>query len=284
MGFFNWVFYIFCGFFLFVFLYLIKNKFKINNFQSIVFSLLYMLIISGICSKYGFNRLNINVFLIFVFEMVFKIIYYSYFLEEDFFVREDNNLVYYGVLIIIGYLLNMYFINKVNYVFLSSEDLRIVTWFIMLLFLYQFFKDNEIFNKVESNNTKRIINEQSIYISYAKMKSKYKDDIKYDNKDINNILYSIMIYENFKRPKFFRNIDNFRYRFDGGVKKLGIMQVESNKFVSDVESIEIVYKKIKKLFDKYTVKNKSDINKILSSYDKENYKDIINIYDKISKF
>ena len=284
MGFINWLFYIICGLFLFIFLYLLKNKFKINNFQSIVFSLLYMFLIAGFCTKYGFGKLNINIFLIFVFEMVFKIIYYSYVIEKDFFDRNDNNILYYIVLIILGYLFNIYFINKVNYVFLSSEDIRIIIWLIMFLFLYQFFKDNDFFKKVESSNSKRTISDQGIYVSYAKLKSKYNDYINSDNKIISNIMYSIMIYENYKRPKFFRSIDNFKYRFDGGAKKFGIMQVESKKFIGDLESIDIVYKKINKLYDKNTVKRKTDVNKIISSFDKENSEDIIYIYDKISKF
>ena len=283
MGFFNWIFYIICGLFLFIFIFILKNKFKINNFQSMVFSLLFILIISGICSKYGFSKLNINIFLIFVFEMIFKIIYYSYFLEDDFFDKEENNVLYYVVLIILGYILNIYFINKASYIFLSSDDLRIVIWFIMLLFLYQFFKDNEFFKKVEVNNNKKIISDQKIYVSYARMKSIYNKDINYE-KDINDILYSIMIFENYRRPKFLRNIDNFRYRFDGGVKRLGIMQVKTKKFISDLESIDIVYKKINKLYTKYTVKNKTDIKKIINDYDKEHSDEIIIIYDKISKF
>ena len=283
MGFFNWIFYIICGLFLFIFIFILKNKFKINNFQSMVFSLLFILIISGICSKYGFSKLNINIFLIFVFEMIFKIIYYSYFLEDDFFDKEENNVIYYVVLIILGYILNIYFINKASYIFLSSDDLRIVIWFIMLLFLYQFFKDNEFFKKVEVNNNKKILNDQRIYVSYARMKSIYNKDINYE-KDINDILYSIMIFENYRRPKFLRNIDNFRYRFDGGVKRLGIMQVKTKKFISDLESIDIVYKKINKLYTKYTVKNKTDIKKIINDYDKEHSDEIIIIYDKISKF
>ena len=284
MGFVNWIFYIICGFFLFIFLYILKNKFKINNFQSIVFSLLFMLIIAGICTKYGFSKLNVNIFLVFVFEMVFKIIYYSYFLDDDFFDKEENNILYYVVLIIIGYILNIYFVNKVNSVFLSSEDIRIITWLVMFLFLYQFLRDNDFFKKVEVNNSKKILSDQRIYINYAKLKSSYNAFINYDNKDINNILYSIMIFENNRRPKFLRGIDNFRYRFDGGVKKLGIMQVETKRFISDIESIDIVYKKINKLYDKYTNKNKTDFNKVISSYDKENCNEIIYIFDKISKF
>ena len=284
MGFINWFFYVICGLFLFIFLYILRNKVKINNFQSIAFSLLYMLVIAGICSKYGFNKLNINIFLIFVFEMVFKIIYYSYVLEEDFFDRGEKNISYYILLIIVGYLFNIYFINRVSFVFLSSEDIRIITWLVMFLFLYQFFKDNDFLNKIESSNNKKTIRDQNIYVSYAKLKSKYLEDVNYDNKDINNILYSIMIFENYRRPKFLRNIDNFRYRFDGGAKRLGIMQVNSKKFISDVESIDIVYKKILKLYEKNTVKNKTDINKIITNYDKDNSEDIIYIYDKISKF
>ena len=284
MGFINWIFYIICGLFLFIFLYILKNKFKINNFQSIVFSLLFMIVISGICTKYGFSKLNINIFLIFVFEMVFKIIYYSYFLDDDFFDKEENNIIYYVVLIVLGYIFNIYFINKVNTVFLSSEDIRIITWLIMFLFLYQFFKDNDFFKKVEANNSKKILTDQRIYVSYAKLKSYYNAFIDYDNKDINNLLYSIMIFENYRRPKFLRSIDNFRYRFDGGVKKLGIMQVETKRFISDIESIDLVYRKISKLYEKYTTKNKTDFNKIIGSYNKDSSEEILYIYDKISKF
>ena len=236
------------------------------------------------CSKYGFNRLNINIFLVFVFEMIFRLVYYSYILEKDFFDKSENNLMYYVILIILGYLLNMNFINKVSYVFLSSEDLRIITWFVMFIFIYQFLKDNEMFKKVEVKDERRPLSDQGIFVSYARLKSKYNKDINYENKDICNIMYAIMIYENYKRPKFYRNIDNFRFRFDGGAKKLGIMQVETKRFISDDESIELVYKKISKLCDKYTVKKKIDVNKVITSYDKEDADKIINIYEKISEF
>ena len=178
----------------------------------------------------------------------------------------------------------MNFINKVSYVFLSSEDLRIITWFVMFIFIYQFLKDNEMFKKVEVKDERKPLSDQGIFVSYARLKSKYNKDINYENKDICNIMYAIMIYENYKRPKFYRNIDNFRFRFDGGAKKLGIMQVETKRFISDDESIELVYKKISKLCDKYTVKKKIDVNKVITSYDKEDADKIINIYEKISEF
>ena len=100
MGLFNWLFYILCGLFLFVFLLLFRRKFRISNFQSIVFSILFMLIISGFCSKYGFNRLNINIFLVFVFEMIFRLVYYSFLLEKYFFDKSLYNVMYYFILLV----------------------------------------------------------------------------------------------------------------------------------------------------------------------------------------
>ena len=53
-----------------------------------------------------------------------------------------------------------------------------------------------------------------------------------------------MIYRNSKRSKILRNYDYFMFRMNGKVRKLGIMQVETKRFISDIESIDLVYKKI----------------------------------------
>ena len=57
------------------------------------------------------------------------------------------------------------------------------------------------------------------------------------------------------------------------------------KIIKDLNFIEtLIYKKISKLCDKYTVKKKIDVNKVITSYDKEDADKIINIYEKISEF
>ena len=121
----------------------------------------------------------------------------------------------------------------------------------------------------------------SILNNYAKFKYAYYDECDNENKDISNILYAIMIYEDNKRNKFLRRIDNFKYKINGKKSKLGIMQVESKKFISDSESIELVSKKIIKIYNSIKKKN---INSVFDKYYGYNNEDVKYIFEIIKKF
>ena len=282
MGLIGWIIYIVLGIILFIIIKYIENKYKINRREWLIFSIIIMLLFAGILVRLGINYTS-DIFLIFVFMMLTDIFYNSYILEQDFFSKEDKNIYYYILLIIIGFIINQEFINRVEEVFLTGEDLRLIIWFLAIIYLYKF----SISKNILSNNkeTTKFISKDSILISYVKLKEKYYDECNYDNKDISNIIYSIMIYENKKRSKLLRKIDNFNYKINGGSKKLGIMQVESKKFITDSESINITYKKITKLYDKYNKKKDKNISfKVLDDYLKEESNNVKYIYEVIKKF
>ncbi len=263
MGLIGWLIYIILGIILFIIIKHIENKYKINRREWLIFSIIIMLLFAGILVRLGINYTS-DIFLIFVFMMLTDIFYNSYILEQDFFSKEDKNIYYYILLIIIGFIINQEFINRVEEVFLTGEDLRLIIWFLAIIYLYKF----SISKNILSNNkeTTKFISKDSILISYVKLKEKYYDECNYDNKDISNIIYSIMIYENKKRSKLLRKIDNFNYKINGGSKKLGIMQVESKKFITDSESINITYKKITKLYDRYNKKKDKNVSINLLKY------------------
>ena len=282
MGLIGWLIYIILGIILFIIIKHIENKYKINRREWLIFSIIIMLLFAGILVRLGINYTS-DIFLIFVFMMLTDIFYNSYILEQDFFSKEDKNIYYYILLIIIGFIINQEFINRVEEVFLTGEDLRLIIWFLAIIYLYKF----SISKNILSNNkeTTKFISKDSILISYVKLKEKYYDECNYDNKDISNIIYSIMIYENKKRSKLLRKIDNFNYKINGGSKKLGIMQVESKKFITDSESINITYKKITKLYDKYNKKKDKNVSiKVLDDYLKEESNNVKYIYEVIKKF
>lgn len=282
MGLIGWIIYIILGIILFIIIKYIENKYKINRREWLIFSIIIMLLFAGILVRLGINYTS-DIFLIFVFMMLTDIFYNSYILEQDFFSKEDKNIYYYILLIIIGFIINQEFINRVEEVFLTGEDLRLIIWFLAIIYLYKF----SISKNILSNNkeTTKFISKDSILISYVKLKEKYYDECNYDNKDISNIIYSIMIYENKKRSKLLRKIDNFNYKINGGSKKLGIMQVESKKFITDSESINITYKKITKLYDRYNKKKDKNVSiKVLDDYLKEESNNVKYIYEVIKKF
>lgn len=283
MGLIGWIIYIVLGIILFIIINYIDIKYKINRREWLILSIIFMLVFAGILVRLGINYTS-DIFLVFVFMMLADIFYNSYILEQDFFSKEDKNIYYYILLIIIGFIINQEFINKVEEVFLTGEDLRLIIWLLVIIYLYKFSISKNILSTNIKESTK-FISKDSILISYVKLKEKYYEECNYDNKDISNIIYSIMIYENKKRSKLLRKIDNFNYKINGGIKKLGIMQVESKKFITDSESINITYKKITKLYDKYNKKKDKNISfKVLDDYLKEESNNVKYIYEVIKKF
>ncbi len=282
MGVTCWLFYIFLGFLFFFILTFLENKYSITKIEKLVFSIIMLMISSGFCYKFSMKYTE-NIFLVFVFLLIVDVIYSSYFVEKDFFDRNEKNISYYVFLIFIGFVINQEFINQVNQVFLTGKDFRIILWFLSFIFLYSFFKDKKILSQVSNN--KKQISPEYILIQYAKLKYRYYDECYSDIQNISNILYAIMIFQNSRRGKMLRNYDYLLFRLNGNKRCLGIMQIESSKFLTDCESIEVARKKVEKIYAR-KAKGKKNVSpqEVISSYDKENYLEILNIFDVIQKF
>lgn len=278
-----WLGYIFFGFILFLLTNYGENKKGISSSQRLVFTIIYLLIIAGIVSSLGFTNFNTNIFVVTVFELFIRIIYYSYILEKDFFDRGSDRFKLSLAITAFSFVVNQFFINKVSNVFLSYDDLRIVVWLVVIYYIYMYISTYEKKHLIEASSDKNI-GKELIVVSYAKLKLKYDEDIKIDNNNLRLVLYSIMIFSNYNRPKFFRKMDNVIFRINSNKRKLGIMQVDSKKFITDSESIEIVCKKIEKLVGKNKLGKGYNYLKLFESYDKNNSEQLYSIFEEIRKF
>ena len=174
--------------------------------------------------------------------------------------------------------------HRVDQVCLSGRDFRIIIWFLLFIFFYFFFKNRNILQDTVSK-TNHLISREMVLVQYVKLKDQYYDDLHCDEKEISNLLLAIMILENQRRGRILRKFDYFTFRLNGGKKKLGIMQVESKQFITDQESIEIVYKKLDKLFHKDGKNNKKiKVEEVIEKYSKEDASKIQDIFDIIRKF
>lgn len=283
MGLFGWILYIVFGIITFFIISFIENKYSLTKLHKLIFSNICMIIIAGVLCEFD-GYYTDNIFLLFVFMMITDVFYSNYFTGRDFFDREEKKIYYYILLVISGFIINQEFINRVNQVFMTGEDLRLILWFLIIIFLYKFMVNNNILGESLKNNNKKM-SVDSVLVSFAKLKHKFYDECLYDNKDISNMVYTIMIYENNRRSKLVRNIDNFKFKINGDKRRLGIMQVESKKFITDSESIEIVHKKINKLYDKAKSSKNKDISSfVFDSYSKNDSESLKYIYDIICKF
>ena len=276
----NLAYYLIFGLILFFIINYIKMKDKsIKNFLPII--LIYIIIISGIIAN---KDINTNIFLVVVVEFFIRLI--SNLLSND----NDDNLRFiyeYVLYIVMSLIINNVFINKVDNIFLGGESLKIVVWILIILYLYQNIKiiDNPVI--IEEKPIDNSKYREYIVINYAKFKNLYNNEIDTDNSLLKNLLYAIMIYEDKKRNKYLRAIDNL---FIGKINKLykvGIMQVPSKIYLTDVESIKIVENKLIKIYNKYLIADElTMVNKILKDYYKDDLivNNVTYIYNVINNF
>ena len=281
MGIIGWILYIVFSMIGFLLLLFIDKKYHITKVDKIILSLLYLFLIAGIFYRLKWNYTE-SIFVIFIFFFVIDLIYYHTILDKDFFQKEERNVFYYVVLLILGFFFNQEFINRVNDIFLSGEEIRLLIWTGIIFFIYRFAKEKDIFNRVNVS-TNSSINEESIMISYAKLKVQYHELLDSEDKDLQTLMYAFMIYYNNSRNKLFRQIDNLKLKIHGSKRRLGIMQVEVDHVISDSLSIEMALDKIKKNYKKSSSK-KIKIKDAIHAYDMENEKEIESIFDILLKF
>lgn len=263
--------YLLLGFISFLLILLLKNKFNITKIQSFIFSLFFILIYASI-----FSGIKKYIFVNLIFQFLYDFIYITYILEEDFFDKTNKYTSYYIFLIVIGLIINNTYINKVEQVFLTGEDIRLILWFLIILFLYKFIKDNKIFESTNSSS----INTDYIINSYTKLRKRYLDDIDIKDKNLELIIYSIMIFNNRKRNNLLRSIDNIIFKYNNKKRKLSIMQIETNNYITDIDGINIVTKDIKKIIGK----KKSDNNYIEAINKYCDNEEIITIFNTLKNF
>ena len=135
-------------------------------------------------------------------------------------------------------------------------------------------------NNVIKNTVKLRIYQEKAKELFIRKNIHVKDDMRF-------LIYALMIYENYKRPSIFRQLDYFRYQFDHIPKKQGIMQIDSKKILSDVESIELIEKKLERLQQQKKAKknmiNSSDLLKGLGKK-KEEIVQIEGVYQYLKEF
>ena len=280
MSLFTLVAYCVLGLLSFVVLYLLRSKYKISRLYNTIFSILMFLVYASILDYLKLDYMNSNLFIVFIFQFIFDFIYTTYVLEEDFFNKREANTLYYFILMILGLLLNNHYINKVENVFLSGEDIRLLIWGFIFVFIYKFIQEENIFEK--SYNTNKLLDEANIITMFTRLRRRYLDDIKVKDMTLELAIYSIMIFNNNKRSSFVRNIDNIIFKINGRKRKLGIMQIESGTFISDIQSIDIVTNDLKKIIGKKS--GAGVVESAISKYMGEDNLEVLEIYNTLKNF
>jgi len=259
------------------------NKRNISTIQKVLIPVIYIVVLSGLCSE-----IKSNIYLVVVFEIILHNFYINNILNKEILTNKKENFINFIISIVLSICIYDYYISEVDYIFPLASEFRSLLWFLIVIFIYNLFKDN--IKNVENTKKTSFIDRKREYVvvMYAKFKNKYYRLIKSKDIIVNKLVYAIMIYENYKNPVLYRKFNVIKNRFIKKDTKYGIMQVESDKELDDEKSIKLVISKLEKDYIKIDKKIKdADKLKILlkEKYSNEEYiNDIIDIYNEIIEF
>lgn len=277
------------AFFLFLILNYFENKEdKNNNINHIIIPSIYIIVLSGVFSSLKWTSLNENIFMVIVFELIIRLIYVKSILKREVLVNNKYYFTIYLFAILFGVIIDFNIISKVDTVIPSAESILPGLWLLIIIFVYSLLKDKLTLKFIQDKKKFTDKLGEYVVVSYARLKSKYNKVVNNKNKEINRIIYSIMIYENYKNPLFMRKLDALLVKYGTEPTELGIMQVKTNKVITDEESIKIASTKINKIYEK-EVKSKlteQNLKIILKKYKNDDIfiEEVNDIYNKLKSF
>lgn len=120
-------------------------------------------------------------------------------------------------------------------------------WIIILIFLYNLINNIHVPNNGAEKRKYNYVKNTFTHLkkNYAEIVDSYSSNVRFQQ-----IVYSIMLHENFNRPKLFRIIEYINSLFRKG-GTYGIMQVKSNQVLTDSESVKLGMNILFENFKKY---------------------------------
>lgn len=250
-----------------------------NKINKLIIPSVYTIIISALVPT-----VKENIFLIVIFEIFIRNFYISNIINR----QNETGPISFIIESILSIGLSLfvynYFIGQVDTVIPNPEDIKSFVWFLIILYvvyLYSISTKNKI--KKEKATITKIRTEKTI-MQYAKFKNKYASVVNSKNNLINNLVYAIMIFHDYKTPKLYRNINAYIGAVTKKETKYGIMQTSSYNRLSDEESIRITIDTLEKSFKNIKTKTTDKLDILLSTYNNEEKSQIINIYNEINDF
>ena len=200
--------------------------------------------------------------------------------------RNPYSFYRYLFFVLFVYLLNRGFIDKLDFIFPTLGELKILIWIMVLFYLHWYFK--KFLRDKRNKRMISLVKDDYLMIQYVHLKNTYGKNICPKDKSNQSLIYAILLYEVNRRPFILRKMDIILYRLDGLSRKFGVMQIKANRVISDEESIKRGIKRI----DMISKNLSSDIKKekrrrmILERYHySERERDnILNIYKRVLLF
>lgn len=222
----------------------------LNFLIRVLTPIVYLIIISTVLYYFGFDRFVANIFLVNIYYILFRL-FFNLLTNRVLLLNWYRQFIYWVAIAIISYFTYEKIIKVKTNILPDFTTVSNELWIIILIFIFQV-TNNIRLSKDATQRRKQNYLKSRFYFFNNLYGSLVKEITK--NEILEALTYSIMIYEDFNRPKIARLVENTKFRLTKKQHSLGIMQVTSDRLITDEESVVMGTNKIVKAHNKYLEK------------------------------
>lgn len=210
-----------------------------NYLFKVLAPVVYIVLLSAIFEKMGIREFNVNIYMIVIEYWAFRFLYVT--ILGHLMLLDWTIQIFYWISSIGLAVWFQSMVDKVDTILLDSKNLVDELWLLIIVFLYSIINKMKFAEDATERRKKNYIT-----YNYKKFDSRFGSIVrKYSKNDLVEVIaFSIMIYESFNRPQIARRIERFVFRNSPDRHSFGIMQVMSDKVLTDEESIKLGIEKI----------------------------------------
>jgi|1048.fasta_scaffold01113_9 hypothetical protein len=226
----------------------------LNFLIRVLTPIVYIIVVSTSLYHFGLDKFVCNIYLINIYYILFRLIF-NIVTNRGLLLNWNRQLFYWTTIVVISYFTYEKLIKVKANILPDFTTISNELWIIILIFIFQLTNNLRF-----SEETTQIRKENYLKSRYHYFKSRYGELIKRltNNEILESIVYAIIIYEDFNRPKIARQIENLKFRLTKKTHTLGVMQVRTEKSITDLESVKLGTEKIINAY-KYYLENPTEV-------------------------
>lgn len=205
----------------------------LNFLIRVLTPIVYIIIVSSVLYYFGLDKYVWNIYLVNIYYILFRLIF-NLITNRGLLLNWYRQFLYWTAIVIISFISYEKLISVKANILPDLTTMANELWIIIFIFIFQI-ANNLRFSQEATQKRK----DNYLKSRYNHFKRLYGQLIKEltNNEILESIVYAILIYEDFNRPVIARKIENIKFKVTKKPHTLGVMQVRTDKFINDYESI-----------------------------------------------
>lgn len=225
-----------------------------NYLIRVLTPIVYLIICSTILYHWNFDKYVVKFYMVSVYYIAFRLLI-NIVNGRSLLINWWRESVYWTSIIVLSYYSYEKIIFEKENLFPDFTTMANELWIIILLFLFQITNNVRLDHNGTVKRKENYINSQLSVMTnkYGSIINKYLE-----NDHLKGIAYAILLHENFNRPRIARILEYVKLFLTSKPHTVGVMQVRSDKYISNSESVEkgvlIILANYKKEFDSVNIR------------------------------